>query len=140
MSVNAALLDTDVFSLLFVRHGGKDPRIAGWRELLTGRQVVISFQTRAELMAGALLSEWGDRRLEGLGEILDRTPTIGIDGEVIGAYAELVALCRRMGHPLQQKLHTGDRWIAACAIAKRLDLLAGDAVYRDAPGVSLLAA
>ncbi|MCV7340745.1 PilT domain-containing protein [Mycobacterium haemophilum DSM 44634] len=31
--------------------------------------------------------------------------------------------------------HTGDRRVAACAIAKRLDLLAGDAIYQGAPNL-----
>jgi len=84
-ALQATLVDTDAFSLLFVRRGSSDPRIAGWRELLTGRQVLISFQTRAELLAGATADGWGDRRTTELRMILDRTPTIGVDDEVIDA-------------------------------------------------------
>lgn len=131
-------MDTDVFSLLFVRRGSSDPRITRWRELLTGRQVLISFQTRAELLAGALADGWGERRMTELRATLDRTPTIGADSEVIDAHANLYAECRRIGHGLHDKPHTGDRWIAACAIAKGVDLLAGDDIYREAPSLTLL--
>jgi predicted nucleic acid-binding protein len=67
-------------------------------------------------------------------DVLDRTPTIHSDDEVVDAYA-LTAACRRTGHALHDKVHTGDRWIAACAIAKQFDLLAGDTIYRGAPNL-----
>lgn len=85
--LQTAVVDTDVFGLLFVRRGSSDPRIPRWRELLTGRQVLISFQTRAELLAGALADSWGERRMIDLRVILDRTPTIRTDNEVIDAHA-----------------------------------------------------
>ncbi|WP_448073838.1 hypothetical protein [Georgenia yuyongxinii] len=45
--LQAAVLDTDVFSHLYVVRNSADPRVPGWRELLTGRRVLISFQTRS---------------------------------------------------------------------------------------------
>ena len=60
------------------------------------------------------------------------------DREVIDSYAELSSLCRRVGHPLHDKVHTADRWVAASAVAKGLPLLGGDGIYRGAPGLSLL--
>jgi predicted nucleic acid-binding protein len=134
----AALVDTDAFSLLFVRRGSSDQRIAGWRDLLTGRQVLISFQTRAELLSGAIADGWGERRVSKLRAILDLTPTIGVDDEVIDAHAALFAECRRVGHALHAKVHTGDRWIAACAIAKALPLVAGDGIFVSAPNLYLM--
>jgi predicted nucleic acid-binding protein len=134
----ATVVDTDVFSVLYLRRGSADPRGVRWREQLTGRRVLISFQTRAEVLAGAVGAGWGDRRLGEARDILDRTPTIRPDNEVIDAYAALVAECRRAGHGLQDQLHAGHRWVAACAIAKNLDLLAGDGIYLNAPNLSLL--
>jgi len=136
--LQTAVVDADVFGLLFVRRGSSDPRIPRWRELLTGRQVLISFQTRAELLAGALADSWGERRMIDLRVILDRTPTIRTDNEVIDAHATLAAECRRLGHGLQDPRHSGDRWVAACAVAKGVELLAGDGIYVGAPGVNLL--
>ncbi|AGZ52653.1 PIN domain-containing protein [Mycobacterium kansasii] len=133
--VAATVVDTDVFSLMYLRRANNDSRVAGWREYLTGRRVLISFQTRAEVLVGARSAQWGGRRMAETIEILDRTPTIRPDNEVVDAYAELAAECRRIGHGLQAREHTGDRWVAACAIAKRLDLLAGDAIYQGAPNL-----
>lgn len=135
----AVLVDTDVFSLLFVRLGSSDTRIARWRERLTGRQVLISFQTRTESLVGALVDGWGERRMLELRVILDRTPTVGVDNVVIDAHVALSAECRRTGHALHDKFHTADRWVAACAIAKGVEPLAGDDIYAGTPGLGLLA-
>ena len=52
---------------------------------------------------------------------------IEADDDVIDAYATLVAEARACGHPLgSTKEHTGDRWIAACAVAKGVPLLTGN--------------
>ncbi|UNX55653.1 PIN domain-containing protein [Georgenia sp. TF02-10] len=131
-------MDTDVFSHVYVWVSSTDRRVPGWRKLLTGTRVVISFQTRTELLAGALANSWGRRRLSELRAVLDRTPTIRADDEVIDAHATLFAECRRRGHALQDKQHTADRWIAASAIAKGIALLAGDGIYQDAPGLTVL--
>ncbi|MEK8069657.1 PIN domain-containing protein [Rhodococcoides navarretei] len=54
------------------------------------------------------------------------------------AYASLTAACRRVGHALHDKIHTGDRWIAACAISKEVPLLSLDGIYAGAPDLALL--
>lgn len=136
--VDAVLLDTDVFSLLFVARDAQDSRIAGWRERLGGRRVLIAFQTRAEILEGALERSWGERRMANTRRTLDHTPTVPPDDEVIDAYATLTAACRKNGHALQDGRHVADRWIAACAIAKGLPLLSGDDMYRNAPNLDLL--
>ena len=133
----ASIVDTDVFSVLYLKPGARDPRTTDWLEQLAGRRVVIAFQTRAEVLAGARIRGWGERRTEETLRALDRTPTIYPDGDVVEAYASLVAACQRIGHALHDKRHTGDRWIAACAIAKRLDLVAGDSIYEGAPDLKL---
>lgn len=133
-----AVVDTDVYTLVFVRKDSPDPRVPGWRQQLIGRRVVATFQTRAELLALAARNTWGESRARELRAQLDRTATIGVDESVIDAYATLVAECRRVGHALQQKQHTADRWIAACAIAKDVELLAGDGIFAGTPGLRLV--
>lgn len=133
--IAATVVDTDVFSLIYLRRASRDARVPGWREYLTGRRVLISFQTRAEVLAGARVAGWSERRVAMTIETLDRTPTIRPDNEVVDAYALPVSECRRLGHALHGREHTGDRWVAACAIAKRLDLLAGDGIYQGAPNL-----
>lgn len=50
METTAALVDTDVFSALYVdpeRSARRGMPVETWRSALTGIRVVISFQTRA---------------------------------------------------------------------------------------------
>ena len=135
--VAVTVVDSDVFSLLYVVPAIGDPRVQRWQRSLADRRVLIAFHTRAEVLAGALSAGWGARRMAKVLDVLNRTPTIHSDDEVVGAYAALTAECRRVGHALHDKVHTGDRWIAACVIAKQLDLLSGDAIYQDAPNLVL---
>lgn len=135
MKPTPAVVDTDVFSLLYVLPATDDPRIQRWRELLAGRRVFFAFHTRAEILAGAMHARWGAWRMAKVSNVLDRTPTIRSDDHVVDAYATLTATCRRVGHALHDKIHTGDRWIAACAIARQFELLAGDRIYRGAPNL-----
>ncbi|MGX9347773.1 PIN domain-containing protein [Microbacterium sp. KNMS] len=138
------MLDTDVFSALYItpsRIVAKQAHpVERWRTALTGRRPLIAFQTRAEVLSGALLVGWGEARLGMVRRELDATPTVDIDRDVVESYAELLSAAKRMGHPLGDKSrHVGDRWIAACAIAKELPLLTGNRKhFAGAPGLVLL--
>ena len=136
------LLDTDAFSALFVS-GEQTARKQGhpiddWRAALQGMAIVISFQTRAEVLAGAISARWEERKLSAVRGELDRTATVQLDQEVFDAYVALTVSCRAVGAALGQKVHTADRWVAASAVAKDLPILARDSVYQNAPGVRLL--
>lgn len=135
MPDSIVLVDTDVWSCTILTQRDKDPRVASWRTLLLGMDVVVAAQTEAELRYGAILSSWGERRLRALEEALARTPTLPVAGAVIAAYARLRAECHATGHPLHAKEHMGDAWVAATAIAHDLPLLAGDQIYLAAPGL-----
>ncbi len=141
MAARAVLLDTDVFGALFVT-----PRdialkqghpVESWADALIGYRVLISFQTRAEILFGVYYAGWGERRVNAARERLDATPTIDEDIDVVEAFARLSSECKRLGHALAEKMHTGDRWVAACAIAKELPLLARDGIYVNAPSLTL---
>ncbi|OBF18532.1 PIN domain-containing protein [Mycobacterium sp. ACS4331] len=137
MTVLTAIVDTDVFSCVYVLLRGADPRTTAWTEALANRRVIISFQTRAEILAGARQRGWGAPRVTRLQEILGRTPTIQSDNDVVDAHATLTAECLAIGHALGQKIHTADRWIAACAIAKGLELFSGDTVFQGVPNLNV---
>jgi len=64
--VSALLLDTDVVSFLLKR----DDRAELYRPVLTGRLLVVSFMTVAELERWALTRNWGARRRARLEEHL----------------------------------------------------------------------
>jgi predicted nucleic acid-binding protein len=95
-------------------------------------------QTRGELLWGALYAAWGEARMATLRQQLSDTATIPVDAPLTDTYAELTARLKKSGHPLHDKPHTGDRWIAATAVHHGLPLLTGDGIYRDVPGLSLL--
>jgi predicted nucleic acid-binding protein len=135
------LLDTDVWSMVYARAPKKrDERAAGWAAQLQGRTVVISTQTRAEVLSGLASRDLGERRRSAIVAQLDATPTVPVTEDIVVAYADLTGDCRRAGHALQHKQHTGDRWVAATAIATGIPLLAGDAIYRGVPGVPIFGA
>ena len=136
-------MDTDVFSALFVtpRAPQREAHLVDeWRASLAGVRVAITFQTRAELLAGARSGGWGVKKLTHLATAIAAVPVIGLGEDVLQAYVTLTAECKASGHALHAKVHTADRWIASCAIAKGVPLLSGDGIYRNAPGLRLLAA
>lgn len=135
---NLVVVDTDAFSRLFLRPSTPAADLRRLRDRLSGRVPVIATQTEAELRAWPLVRSWGTTRTTELTRLLDRTLIISVTAEVVDAYARLVAECGRTGHTLHQRQHTGDRWIAATAIALDRPLLAIDGVYADAPKLTLL--
>jgi len=80
---------------------------------------------------------WGDKRLESMERLIRRSRVLPVDDETTWAYARLRYACRRLGHPLHQKQHLGDLWIAATAIRWQLPLVAHDSVFVGCPDVDL---
>lgn len=111
-----------------------------WRDALAGLTVSVSVQTCAELRGGWAYANWAGMRLEQARGQLGRTPTLPVDERVIDEAARLFAECKRAGHALHAKEHTGDRWVAATACAYDVPLLAVDGIYRDVPGLTLFEA
>jgi len=138
---NIVVIDTDIYSALHTdpeRAAKRGLPVAKWKKTLAGKHVLISFQTRAEVLTGVRASNWGEKRVNEAVAKLDTAQTIPADTDVISAFATLGAECKQAGHALWAKEHTGDRWIAACAIAKGVPLLACDGIYADAPGLECL--
>ncbi len=133
-----AVVDTDVYSRVILSARDRDPRVARWRRLLLGRQVLIAAQTEGELRFGALARDWGAPRKKALDAQLQRTPTLPVTADVIYAFANVRAGCKKIGQPLADKQHMGDAWIAATALAYGLPLLSGDAIYAGVEGLDLL--
>lgn len=135
---DVVVLDTDVYSQLYVRQGTTTPTKQTYRDLLVGRSVAIAVQTRAELLIWPELRRWSADRAGRLRDQLDNTPTVPVDDLVVEAFVRITVDCRRSGHALGQKEHAADRWVAATAIAIHRPLLASDGIYRQAPGLELL--
>ncbi len=135
---DVVVLDTDVYSWLYVRHGATAAPKQALKDVLVGRSVAIAVQTRAELLIWPGVRGWSADRADRLREQLDNTPTVPVDERVIEAFVRMTVDCRRSGHALGQKEHVADRWIAATAIAIRRPLLTSDGIYLATPGLELL--
>jgi hypothetical protein len=111
-----------------------------YRALIADRPVVLAFQTVMELRYGALRAGWGDLRKRRLERRLAALSVVQPDDAMMTVCAQLRFDCRRAGHALGEKVHDGDRWIAATAIRLGLFLVSDDRVFAAAPGLSLLRA
>ena len=130
----SVVVDTMVVSAL-VNVGRVPVAAARFRSLIDGRPVVVSFVTVTELRFGAIRAGWGQIRRRNLERVLARLVVVQPDDDLMLSCAELRATCLAAGHPLGQKVHEADRWIAATAIALGVALITGDAVFESVPGL-----
>jgi tRNA(fMet)-specific endonuclease VapC len=114
-SVNAAIVDTDVVSMLFKG----DSRSYAYRPHLTGRLLGISFMTLAELERWALERDWGQNRRRELAQHLLHYTVLPVSRELCVKWAEISMSANRKGRPIQ----TADAWIAASALHYQVPLI-----------------
>lgn len=132
------MIDTVAFSALF--HQARRPAIAApYLRIVSGRKLVLSFATVAELRFGALKGGWGDLRRRALERDLATLPVVQPDDQLMLICAELRHQCERDGHPLGQKIHEADRWIAATALRLQVPVVSADHVFNDVAGLTVLA-
>jgi tRNA(fMet)-specific endonuclease VapC len=121
-------------------NAGRDPGVAQrYRAAINGRSVVVSFVTVTELRFGAIKAGWGEIRRRSLERVLARLVVVQPDDDLMRTCALLRATCSATGHALGQKVHEADRWIAATAIALGVELISGDEVFDNVPGLSVQA-
>ena len=129
------MLDTDATSWLL------DPRplpqAEETRRVVGDRARVVSFVTVTELRYGALRAGWGPLRHRGLERSLADLDVIQTNELLIGRCAELRDHAARTGHPLAQKVHEADRWVATTALVLDLELVAGDRIFDGIAGLDL---
>jgi predicted nucleic acid-binding protein len=106
-------VDTNVFGAELTRRGAA---IAGaYKGHVEGRELFISFVTVTELRYGARLAVWGEQRLRRLEARLVVAEIVWAGDGLVDEYVSLRQECTVSGHPLGQKHHEADRWIAATA-------------------------
>lgn len=133
---SAVVIDTNVFGAELTRRGAA---IAGaYRRQVEGRDLLISFVTVAELRYGARLAGWGERRLQRLEARIGVAEIVGSGNGLVGEYVALRYECTLSGHPLGQKHHEADRWVAATARWLDVPLVAHDAIFRETPGLTVV--
>src|SRR6266571_1715489 len=129
--MNAAIVDTDVVSMLFKG----DTRAIAYRAHVTGRLLGISFMTLAELERWALERGWGISRELELAQHLTHYTVLPVSRELCIKWAEVAFGAKRKGRPIQ----TADAWIAASALYYQVPLITnnrGD--YSIVDGLALL--
>lgn len=72
-----------------------------------------------------------------MNRLIRRARTLPVDIETVRTVAQLRNECRTFGHPLHQKQHNGDLWVAATAIRWNIPLVANDRVFRGCPSLDL---
>lgn len=105
---------------------------------MSGKQVFLAAMTVAELRYGVLAAGWGDNRRSRLEQSIEVSTVVPVTDGLLWQVAELRLACRQAGHPLADRSHTGDLWIAASALHIGASLLTADNVFKDTPGLQLL--
>src|SRR6266536_568635 len=133
------VVDTMLFGALLTRASTRKKELFyKYRIHLIGKPVVLAFVTVAELRYGAYKAGWGSTRLNDLEERFREVQIVMPDNDLVETCARLRLSCERVGHPLHEKLHEADRWIAATAIRYGIALVSDDVIFRNTPGLRLL--
>jgi len=107
--MNAAIVDTDVVSMLFKG----DTRAFAFRRHIAGRLLGISFMTLAELERWPLERVWGPLRKAELERHLAHCTVLPVNRELCRGWAEISFNAKKQGKPIQ----AADAWIyGLCAI------------------------
>ena len=102
------LLDTDAVSILFKPGHSLYGRCFS---LTSGRHLLISCMTQAELMLWPRHNQWGAARTELLTNHIRLFTTLYPDEDVCEHWADIVSESNAAGRPIS----SADAWIAACA-------------------------
>ena len=128
----AVVVDTDVGSYLF-KH---DSRTESYRSHLTGRLLVVSFMTVAELDRWALERDWGEARCARMEQHLRTFVVYPFNRSLCLRWAEAADSARRHGRPIR----ASDAWIAATALEHGPPLVTNNAGhYAGVEGLTLVA-
>ena len=129
------LVDTGMFSasLSLRRRARLDAQV----NLMTGNQIFLGATTVSELRYGALVAGWAPARRDRLDKSIQTATVVPVSDKLLTVIAELRHACRQIGHPLHDRVHASDLWIAASAIHVDAPLLTADLVFEGTPGLSL---
>jgi tRNA(fMet)-specific endonuclease VapC len=105
---------------------------------MAGNQIFLAAVTVSELRYGALVAGWGAPRREHLEEAISLITVVPVTDSLLTRIAELRLACRREGHPLADRAHANDLWIAASAVHLAASLLTADTIFDGAPTLDLL--
>jgi tRNA(fMet)-specific endonuclease VapC len=129
------LVDTDVFIWLT---RGKE-QAARYAPLVSGKRIVLSFATVAELWRGAYARDYNETSRRNLEAAIGLTVVVSPTNELTHAWAQLSNETRAAGHPLGQKAQAHDAWVAATARHMKIPLLTNNRRhFENIEGVGLV--
>lgn len=131
--MSAVAVDTDVVSYLFK----SDTRAELYRPHLTGKVLVISFMTLAELDRWAISKRWGLKRRGQMTAHLRQFVVMPYDRALCLRWAEACCSAERSGYVVE----TADAWIAATALLLDIPLVTNNPDdFRGIDGLTVLTA
>jgi tRNA(fMet)-specific endonuclease VapC len=129
--MDCAVLDTDVVSFLFKG----DHRAELYRPYLTGKLLVISFMTLAELDRWALERNWGEARRAKMEQHVRNFIIYPFHRDLCLKWAEVTVRRKQKGRPLS----CADAWIAATALFHNIPLISHNGFhFQDIEGLNLI--
>jgi predicted nucleic acid-binding protein len=129
--MSRVVVDTDVVSFLFKNHSIGTL----YEPELTGRTLMISFMTVAELERWARQSKWSDARRRWLRVYLERFVVVPYSRRLCNVWAEITVAADELG----SRIECADAWIAATAVRHKVPLVTHNrADYLGVPGLKLI--
>ena len=125
-----AVVDTSVVSILF--RDGNDAFF--YSQQLSGRRLVVSFQTIEELWFGAFKDGWGEKRKNELVRHLESYEVVWPNDQIVNICAKLRSEREKAG----RRLNTADAWIAATPIYLDCPLASHDRDFSGIPDLTLI--
>ena len=86
----------------------------------------------------AALAKWGQPRRAQLEVAIATATVVPVTDAFITTLATTRTICRQIGHPLWEPIHSNDLWVAATALHVQASLVTADHVVDDVPGLSVL--
>jgi len=127
--VARVIVDTNVVSFILKN----DSRANVYAQHLSGKELVISFVTVAELYRWALHRNWGSKRFDALADHIRTFLVYPFTHALCLRWAKVVDQRARVGRPID----SNDAWIAATAIEHQIPLVTHN--QQDFQGIGGLA-
>jgi len=119
--MEAVLMDTSVASLLHPQKR-RSTLLAWYEPHLVRKRLILSFQSVAELWSWGVENRWTRKDFRRLERFFGRFVVVPYDLELAKVWAEVTAHGKMRG----RRLESGDAWIIATAVHRRLPLVSHD--------------